>query len=111
MPIHSSYYLQPLDVGCFGPLKQAYGRQIEGLIRVNIIYISKLKFLHTFHKAFFISMIEKNIQSGFAGAGLIPFNPQRVLSKLDVQLWTLTPTSPPLIDPWVSKNITNPLRR
>jgi hypothetical protein len=26
MPPHSSHLLQPLDVGCFGPLKQAYGR-------------------------------------------------------------------------------------
>ena len=26
MPAHSSHLLQPLDVGCFGPLKQAYGR-------------------------------------------------------------------------------------
>jgi hypothetical protein len=29
MPAHASHLLQPLDVGCFGPLKQAYGRQIE----------------------------------------------------------------------------------
>ena len=26
MPPHSSHLLQPLDVGCFAPLKQAYGR-------------------------------------------------------------------------------------
>jgi hypothetical protein len=26
IPLYSSYRLQPLDVGCFGPLKQAYGR-------------------------------------------------------------------------------------
>jgi hypothetical protein len=29
MPSHSSHLLQPLDVGCFGPLKKAYGRQVE----------------------------------------------------------------------------------
>jgi len=33
MPLHSSHLLQPLDVGCFGPLKKAYGKQIEGYIR------------------------------------------------------------------------------
>ncbi|KAM5521604.1 pogo transposable element with krab domain [Fusarium oxysporum f. sp. phaseoli] len=27
MPAHASHLLQPLDVGCFGPLKQAYGRE------------------------------------------------------------------------------------
>ncbi|BCS24404.1 uncharacterized protein APUU_40848A [Aspergillus puulaauensis] len=29
MPSHSSHLLQPLDVGCFGPLKRAYGGLIE----------------------------------------------------------------------------------
>ncbi len=32
MPLHSSYLLQPLDVSCFRPLKQAYGCQVEDLI-------------------------------------------------------------------------------
>jgi hypothetical protein len=32
MPSHSSHILQPLDIGCFGPLKQAYGRQIETIL-------------------------------------------------------------------------------
>jgi hypothetical protein len=36
MPPHSSHLLQPLDVGCFGPLKQAYGRQVEDLMRMYI---------------------------------------------------------------------------
>jgi len=28
MPAHSSHLLQPLDVGCFSPLKQTYGRLV-----------------------------------------------------------------------------------
>jgi hypothetical protein len=60
MPPHSSHKLQPLDVGYFGPLKQAYGRQIEDLIRMYINHISKLEFLCTFREAFFISMTERN---------------------------------------------------
>jgi hypothetical protein len=110
MPPHSSHYLQPLDVGCFGPLKQAYGRQIEGLMRAHITHVSKLEFLCAFREVFFTSITEKNIQGGFAGAGLVPYDPQRVLSKLDVQLRTPTPTGPPLAsaDPWVSKTPQNP---
>ncbi|KAL2020603.1 hypothetical protein VTK56DRAFT_8093 [Thermocarpiscus australiensis] len=61
MPLHSSYYLQPLDVSCFRPLKQAYGRQIEHLMRMHITYVSKLEFLCSFREAFFASMTEKNI--------------------------------------------------
>jgi hypothetical protein len=91
MPPHSSHLLQPLDVGCFGPLKRAYGRQVEDLMRMHINHISKLEFLCAFREAFFASITERNIQGGFTGAGLVPFDPDRVLSKLDVKLRTPTP--------------------
>jgi hypothetical protein len=91
MPPHSSHLLQPLDVGCFGPLKQAYGRQVEDLMRMHINHVSKLEFLCSFREAFFVSMTEKNVQGGFAGAGPVPYDPERVLSKLDVKLRTPTP--------------------
>ncbi|KAL2019064.1 hypothetical protein VTK56DRAFT_10095 [Thermocarpiscus australiensis] len=61
MPLHSSYKLQPLDVSCFRPLKQLYGRQIKDLIRAHINYVSKLEFLYSFCEAFFASITEKNI--------------------------------------------------
>jgi hypothetical protein len=77
----------------------------------HINYVSKLKFLYGFHKAFFAFTTEKNIQGGFTGAGLIPYNPKRVLSKLDVWLRTPTPTGPPLAlaNLWVSQTPQNPL--
>jgi hypothetical protein len=37
MPAHSSHLLQPLDIGCFSPLKRAYGSLIEKLARLGII--------------------------------------------------------------------------
>jgi hypothetical protein len=95
MPSHSSYYLQPLDVGCFGPMKKAYGRQIEDLMRAHITHVSKVEFLRAFREAFFTSMTEKNIQGGFMGAGLVPHDPERVLSKLDVRIRTETQTTQP----------------
>ncbi|RKL10757.1 hypothetical protein BFJ70_g16481 [Fusarium oxysporum] len=48
MPPHSSHLLQPLDVGCFGLLKKAYGREIERLIRCSITYVSKTEFFLAF---------------------------------------------------------------
>ena len=50
-------------------------------------------------------MTKENIQGGFRGAGLIPFDPQAVISKLDVKLRTPTPTGLPLADAdrWVSQ--------
>ncbi|KAL2014897.1 hypothetical protein VTK56DRAFT_7150 [Thermocarpiscus australiensis] len=110
MPPHSSHHLQPLDVGCFGPLKQAYGRQIEHLMRMHINHISKLEFICAFREAFFASMMEKNIRGGFAGAGLVPYDPERVLSKLDVKLRTPTPPNSRAgtPQPWVPQTPHNP---
>jgi hypothetical protein len=110
MPPHSSHLLQPLDVGCFGPLKKAYGRQIEDLMRMYITHVSKLEFLCAFREAFFASMTEKNIQSGFRGAGLVPYDPERVLSKLDVRLRTPTPLNSRAgtPQPWVFQTPHNP---
>ena len=72
-------------------MKQAYGRQVEDLIRMHINHVSKLEFLCGFRAAFFASITKRNIQGGFAGAGLVPYDLERVLSKLDVKLHTPTP--------------------
>ena len=84
MPVYSSHYLQPLNVGCFSLLKQAYGRQIKHLVRTRITHITKLEFLYALREAFPASITEKNIRGGFVGAGLMPYDLERVLSKLDV---------------------------
>jgi hypothetical protein len=91
MPPHSSHLLQPLDVGCFSPLKRAYSREVESLMRDHINHITKLEFLPAFKAAFDQSFTSVNICSAFRGAGLVPLQPETVLSKLDVQLRTPTP--------------------
>jgi hypothetical protein len=93
MPPHSSHLLQPLDVGCFAVLKQSYGRQIEGYMRNGVNHINKPDFLRAFHAARTEAMTLANIQSSFAATGLVPHNPERVLSKLHTQLKTPTPPS------------------
>ena len=45
MPSYSSHLLQPLDVGCFTPLKRAYGRLVSDLTRASYNHIDKLDFL------------------------------------------------------------------
>jgi hypothetical protein len=105
MPPHSSHLLQPLDVGCFGLLKKAYGREIEHLIRCSITHVSKTEFFPAFYAAHQATMTEKNIKSAFRGAGLVPLDPESVVSKLDVQLRTPTPAEEVAnpSTPWVSK--------
>ena len=76
---------------------------------MHITHISKLEFLCAFRTAFFTSITKKNIQGGFLGAGLVPYDPQRVLSKLNVRLRTPTPpvTLPEIIQTWVPKTPQN----
>ena len=105
LPSHSSHLTQPLDVGCFSVLKKRYGAQIEHFIKARITHIGKDDFFLTFKTAFLETMTKENVQGGFRGAGLIPHNPDAVLSKLDVKLQTPTPpgtaNGPP--EHWVSK--------
>jgi hypothetical protein len=91
MPPHSSHLLQPLDVGCFSPLKRAYSREVESLIRDRINHVTKLEFLPAIKAAFDRSFTSNNICSAFRGVGLVPLQPETVLSRLDVQLRTPTP--------------------
>ena len=53
-------------------------------------------------------MTEINIRGGFVGAGLMLYDPERVLSKLDIQLQTPTPPGPPAASSWFSQTPHNP---
>ena len=90
MPSHSSHLLQPLDVGCFAPLK-VYRNQVEDLMRNHFNHITKLEFLPAFKAAFAHAITKENIRGGFRGAGLIPYDPEAVLSKLEIRPRTPTP--------------------
>ncbi|KAL9563820.1 hypothetical protein ACKAV7_012062 [Fusarium commune] len=105
MLLHSSHLLQPLDVGYFSLLKRAYGQEIEHLMRCSITHVSKTEFFPAFYAAFQATMTEKNIKAAFRGAGIIPLDPESVISKLDVQLRTPTPAEEEagLSTTWVSK--------
>ena len=110
MPAHSSHRLQPLDVACFRPLKRAYSRAIEELMRARVTHITKEEFLPAVYAAHKAAMTESNIRGGFRGAGIIPFDPEHVISQLDVRLQT--PPPPGASDgadlPWLPKTPSNP---
>jgi hypothetical protein len=91
MPSHSLHLLQPLDVACFAPLKRSYGDGISALARNHIHHISKKTFLPVFKAAYKHTFTEENACAGFRSAGLVAFNPDAVLLKLDVRLRTPTP--------------------
>ena len=94
MPAHTSHILQPLDVSCFGPLKKAYGSQIENKLRLGINHINKEEFIPAFVIAYQQAMTTRNITSGFKATSLIPFDLDQVLSQLTLVVKaTLSPRS------------------
>jgi hypothetical protein len=92
---HSLHLLQLLDISCFTVLKRMYGRQIEGFIRTGLNYIDKPDFLTAYISARQESITPDTIRSGFAATGLVLFDPERVLSRLNTHLRTLTPPVDP----------------
>lgn len=91
MPAYSSYLLQPLDIGCFAVLKRSYSRMVETKMRNGINHIDKLDFLEAYPLARIEAFKSETIKNSFGAAGLVPFEPERVISKLNIQLRTPTP--------------------
>src|SRR6266566_7513906 len=89
--IYSSHLIQPLDVGCFNILKRSYNRGLENFIKTYINYIIKIKFFIAFKTAHFNTITPENIKINFRNVGLMPYDLQVVISKLDIKLRTLTP--------------------
>ena len=90
MPPHLSHILQPLNVGCFAPLKQAYSKEIQVLALDYIGRINKKAFIAIFAKVFKKVFLKANIRASFKVTSLVPNNLLVVLLKLNVKVRTLT---------------------
>jgi len=97
MPLHLLHLLQSLDVGCFLPLKHAYGSEISNLARQSTTHITKMNFLAAIKSAFFKAFTTENICGSFRGAGLVSFDPEAVVLQLDLRLRMPTPSTPDTI--------------
>lgn len=87
-----------------------YDCQIETFFKAHINHITTVEFFQAFYTAYNKLITTQKAQAGFRGAGLVTFNPQAVISKLDIQLRTPTPTGPPSTDadPWISQTPRSP---
>ena len=72
-------------------------------MQVRVNHIDKSDFLPAYFTARTESLTSDTIRSGFRAAGLVPYDPERVLSKLNTQLRTPTPPPPSATEqaPWV----------
>ena len=79
-------------------------------MRQQITYITKEDFIPVFRAVFQASLTKSNIQGGFREAGIISFDPERVIATLDLKLRTPTPQNSCLntADSWTSQTLSNP---
>jgi hypothetical protein len=82
IPSHISHKIQPCDVGVFSPLKPYIASRLKDLYRGSAKTVGKQHFTSLYSRARDASVTSRNIKSGWSGAGLRPFNPQRVLKDI-----------------------------
>ena len=74
-PPHTTHLTQPLDKGCFGPLKMAWRQVCRNYLASNPgKVISKYQFSQLFHEAWDVGMFPQNVISGFRVTGVYPFD-------------------------------------
>ncbi|ODQ69681.1 hypothetical protein LIPSTDRAFT_6356 [Lipomyces starkeyi NRRL Y-11557] len=84
---HCSHVLKPLVISVFGPLRTALGREPDSVIRAGIDRILHYEWVQIYKRGRDKAIATQNIKSAWRGAGLIPYNPQKVVRHL--------PESPP----------------
>jgi hypothetical protein len=84
LPPYTTYRLQPLDVGIFGPLAHFFSEQIRALLNRGdgLVRSNKALFYKLFKPAFKQALTELNIKSSFAKCGIWPHDPTKVTSQL-----------------------------
>ena len=82
-PPHSTHHLQPLDVGLFSPLAKAYKRRLRQNSMYGAVNVTKSQFLEILYTARLEAFTPENIAGAWRGAGLIPYDPSSVISKVE----------------------------
>ena len=87
LPPNTTHKTQPLDKGCFSPLKSHWKSECIAYLKANPgKVVTRYQFSQLFGKAWAKSMTIGNVTEGFRITGIYPFNPQVLLPK---------PSSPP----------------
>jgi hypothetical protein len=70
-------------------LKNVYDQLIREKPELGIYHIDKPDFLVLLQQTRAIALTSKNIKSAFQTVGILPFDPQKVLSRLKVKIPSL----------------------
>jgi len=97
LPPHTTHLIQPLDVVVFQPLKHYHSEAIDYATRTGCSDFNKIEFLSALRSIRLQAFKESTILSAFRKTGLIPWNPDAVLSRLleNQTLHHRSPITPP----------------
>ena len=75
LPPNTTHLTQPLDKGCFGPLKSYWKQTVQGFVAKNHGQtVTIYDFSALFADAWLKSMSMRNVLAGFKVSGICPFN-------------------------------------
>ncbi|XP_063401995.1 uncharacterized protein LOC134686219 [Mytilus trossulus] len=74
LPAHNSHSLQPLDVGCYGPLQRIYDNECHKTIRQNSSVITKYNICELACKAYQKALSPENLHSALRKTGIYPLD-------------------------------------
>lgn len=79
LPAHTSHILQPLDVGCFGPMQRIYNAGCHKFLRANpASIITRYNVCSLACAAYTPALSVANLVSSFKRTGICPFNPEEI---------------------------------
>ena len=74
LPPNTSHLAQPLDRGCFSPLKTHWKQVVQDFVALNHRAVTRYDFCSLFSQAWINAMTMKNVMAGFRVCGVYPFN-------------------------------------
>lgn len=83
LPLHSTYLLQPLDIVLFQPYKHFHAKAVDDATRTGCDNFNKVEFLAAISDIRKKTFKSNSIKSAFREYRLVPFNPQKVVNKLE----------------------------
>lgn len=79
LPAHTSHILQPLDVGCYGPLQRIYNSECHKFLRATpSSRITRYNVCALACKAYMHALSVNNLRSSFQRTGIYPFDSEKI---------------------------------
>ncbi|XP_071511710.1 uncharacterized protein [Diadema antillarum] len=76
LPSYTTHYLQPLDMGVYGPVKAAWEKILVQYARLNLgRALLKDEFPKLVKQLWDVAMKSDSLRSGFRSCGIVPFDP------------------------------------